>query len=282
MGRGILLVGHGTRRQEGNDQFRALGANLARRLPQWPVQPCFLELAEPDIQGGIAGLLAQGVREVAVLPLLLFAAAHAKRDIPRELDIARGRHPGARFAYGRVLGVQPALVQVCREHLARVEVQAPGAPPAETAVLLIGRGSSDPDANSDLCKVARLLWEVSGYLTVETAYSDVAQPDVAGGIRRCVALGARRVILLPYFLFRGVLMERLEALVIEQRRAAPEVQWLLAGARGMGGSNQLLDLVVERALQVWPDTAPGDDGCGDRTAASGSPVHEKPDSRPTA
>ena len=75
-------------------------------------------------------------------------------------------------------------------------------------MLLVGRGSTDPDANAEVCKVARLLQEGRPYAFVEPAFVSLALPDVAGGLARCRALGARRVVVAPYFLFDGVLPRR--------------------------------------------------------------------------
>ncbi|MDB4895523.1 MAG: sirohydrochlorin cobaltochelatase [Firmicutes bacterium] len=257
MARGILLVGHGTRDPEGNAQFMALASALAGRRSELALEPCFLDHAEPGVQAGIDRLAARGVDRVGIVPLFLFAAGHAKRDMPAHLATARQRYPGISFGMSDVLGVQPALVAACAAALSaaeaevpvmnRPQAQAPGVNRAETAVLLVGRGSSDPDANADLHKVARLIWEETGYGFVECAYSDVTRPRVDDGLARCIRLGARRVILLPYFLFRGVLMERLKTLLATWQAQEPGTEFAFAGAEGLGGWPALQELILERA-----------------------------------
>jgi sirohydrochlorin cobaltochelatase len=265
MAQGILLVGHGTRDVDGNAQFMALASALAGRRPGLALEPCFLDHAEPGVQAGIDRLAARGVDQVGIVPLFLFAAGHAKRDMPAHLATARQRYPGISFGMSDVLGVHPTLVAACSDALAATEAQAqaqgvnqapapvtnraqaPGVNRAETAVLLVGRGSSDPDANADLHKVARLIWEETGYGFVECAYSDVTRPRVDEGLARCIRLGARRVILLPYFLFRGVLMERLKTLLHNWQAQEPGTEFGFAGADGLGGWPALQDLILARA-----------------------------------
>jgi sirohydrochlorin cobaltochelatase len=249
MAQGILLVGHGTREPEGTAQFMALASAVAGRRSELALEACFLDHAEPGVQAGIDRLAARGVDQVGIVPLFLFAAGHAKRDMPAHLATARQRYPGITFGMSEVLGVHPTLVAACTDALATAERQtpAPVVNRGETGVLLVGRGSSDPDANADLHKVARLIWEETGYGFVECAYSDVTRPRVDEGLARCIRLGARRVILLPYFLFRGVLMERLKTLLANWQAQEPGTEFGFAGADGLGGWPALQELILARA-----------------------------------
>ncbi|WP_228984788.1 aminotransferase class I/II-fold pyridoxal phosphate-dependent enzyme, partial [Streptomyces sp. DH12] len=88
------------------------------------------------------------------------------------------RHPGVSYTYGRPLGPHPALLRVLERRLA--EAVDPSWDPAGVTVLLVGRGSTDPDANAEVFKAARLLWEGRGYAGVETAFVSLAKPDVPG------------------------------------------------------------------------------------------------------
>jgi sirohydrochlorin cobaltochelatase len=118
------------------------------------------------------------------------------------------RHPGVHFAYARALGIHPTLLALAetRVHHAVGSKDAP-----RTHVILVGRGSSDPDANADLYKVARLLWDGRGFAGVEAAFVSLASPSVPEALERCRRLGATRVAVVPYFLFTGVLVERIRA-----------------------------------------------------------------------
>jgi sirohydrochlorin cobaltochelatase len=232
----LLLVGHGTRDEGGAAEFGRFVERLRGRLPV-DVAGGFIELSPPPLTDAVADLYAAGHRRAAAVPLVLVAAGHAKGDIPAALARERERHPGLSYAYGRPLGPHPTLLRLLEERLDAV------LDPAErdgTAVLLVGRGSTDPDANAEVCKVARLLWEGRGLSMVEPAFVSLARPGVPEGIERCRRLGAARVVVLPYFLFPGVLPDRVVAEAKEQQGV--EVRC----ADVIGDCDGLADLVIER------------------------------------
>ncbi len=191
---------------------------LGRRHPELPVAGGFIELSPPPLGEAVAELVERGVRRFAAVPLMLVSAGHAKGDIPAALSREKERHPGISYTYGRPLGPHPALLRVLERRLA--QAVDPSWDPSEVTVLLVGRGSTDPDANAEVFKAARLLWEGRGYGAVETAFVSLAKPDVPGGLDRCARLGARRVVVLPYFLFTGILPDRVRHQT-EEWAAAP-------------------------------------------------------------
>ncbi|WP_326599697.1 sirohydrochlorin chelatase [Streptomyces sp. NBC_01803] len=263
----LLVVGHGTRDDEGAQAFRSFVQDLAvRHLPRVPVAGGFIELSPPPLTEAVAGLVERGVRRFAAVPLMLVAAGHAKGDIPAALTREKLRQPGVSFAYGRPLGPHPSLLDVLER---RVDEALGGdGGRAGTTVLLVGRGSTDPDANAEVFKAARLLWEGRGYAGVETAFVSLAAPDVAAGLERCRALGARRVVVLPYFLFTGVLPER----VREQARAwaadRPETDVRCADV--IGPTEELAGLVVARYREaIEGDIRMNCDACVYRVALPG-------------
>jgi sirohydrochlorin cobaltochelatase len=202
----LLIVGHGTRAADGAAEFHALAQRVVALAPELRVAAGFIELSAPAVSEAVAELVADGSTDVVAVPLMLLAAGHAKNDIPATLVRERLAHPGVRFRYGRELGVRPELLELVDRRIA-AEVE-----PWEldrTAVLLVGRGSSDPDANSELFKVARLHFEGRPHPMVEAAFVSLAPPSVAEGLERCRRLGAERVVVVPYFLFTGVLERRI-------------------------------------------------------------------------
>jgi sirohydrochlorin cobaltochelatase len=208
----LLLVGHGTRDEQGAAAFRDFVDRLRGDDPAVPVGGGFIELSPPPLADTVAQMVAAGVRRFAAVPLVLVSAGHAKGDIPAALAREEQRHPGTSYAYGRPLGPHPYLLAVLER---RLDQALAGAARAGTTVLLVGRGSTDPDANAEVFKAARLLWEGRGLAGVETAFVSLAAPSVTDGLERCRLLGARRVVVLPYFLFPGVLPDR----VRDQARA---------------------------------------------------------------
>jgi sirohydrochlorin cobaltochelatase len=232
----LLLVGHGTRDEAGVAEFARFAERLRDRLPV-DVAGGFIELSPPPLTDAVADLYGAGHRRVAAVPLVLVAAGHAKGDMPAALARERARHPGLTYSYGRPLGPHPTLLRLLEE---RLDAVLDPADRADTAVLLVGRGSTDPDANAEVCKVARLLWEGRGLAMVETAFVSLARPGVPEGLERCRRLGATRIVVLPYFLFPGVLPDRVVAEA--EAFAGAEVRC----AEVIGDCDGLADLVVER------------------------------------
>ncbi|MFF9526800.1 sirohydrochlorin chelatase [Streptomyces achromogenes] len=261
----LLIAGHGTRDDAGAEAFRDFVRELGRRHPDLPVAGGFIELSPPPLGEAVAELVERGVRRFAAVPLMLVSAGHAKGDIPAALAREKERHPGISYTYGRPLGPHPALLSVLERRLDEV---LDGADRAEVTVLLVGRGSTDPDANAEVFKAARLLWEGRGYAGVETAFVSLAAPDVPSGLERCAALGARRIVVLPYFLFTGILPDRVRQQTQDWAAAHPELD--VRSADVIGPEPELLDLVMERYEEaVKGDLRMNCDSCVYRIALPG-------------
>jgi len=261
----LLVVGHGTKSVEGVAQFGDLVELVAKAAPHADVEGGFLELAPPPIQDSVARLTAAGHTTVDVVPLVLVAAGHSKGDIPAALAREQLRHPGLRFRYGRPLGPHPLLLAELEDRLLDL---VPREQWGGTAVVLVGRGATDPDANAEVAKLGRLLLEGRGLGTVETAYISLAQPSVPEGLERARLLGFRWVVVLPYFLFAGVLPDRIVVQAGDWAAEHADVEVRMAGLIGAG--ERLAQLVVER----WGEIAGGDlrmncDTCAYRVALPG-------------
>jgi sirohydrochlorin cobaltochelatase len=238
----LLLAAHGTRDQAGVDAFTALAERVGKLAAHDGVISAggFIELSPPPVRDAVAALLATGgQRRIVAVPLMLSAAGHAKGDIPAALARERDRHPGLAWHYGRPLGPHPMLLELLA---ARIKVVA--AADASTAVLVVGRGSTDPDANADVVKTARLLWEGREFGFAETAFVSLAWPDVAQGLERCRLLGARQIVVARYFLFPGVLPDRVAEQAADYARTHPELDIRCTDV--LGDCDEIAGLVYER------------------------------------
>ncbi|MFT4923007.1 MAG: sirohydrochlorin cobaltochelatase, partial [Haloarculaceae archaeon] len=203
----ILLVGHGSRREKSNEQVKVLAADLENRLGL-PVDAGFLELAAPAIPEAIAGL-ASAVSEITVVQLSLFAASHVKNDVPLAVQQARTDHPDVTINNGAHLGVHPAIVDLLDDRAGAVEDDLGlDRDEDDVAVVLCARGSSDPDANADVHKLARLLYEGRAVESVETAFIGVTEPRLDETLHTVAKRRPDGVVVLPYMLGDGVLTGR--------------------------------------------------------------------------
>lgn len=260
----LLVVGHGTTSDAGVAQFAQL-VDLVRGRAGTQVEGGFLELAPPPVSDAVNRLVDAGHRSVDVVPLVLVAAGHSKGDVPAALRREQARHPGLRFRYGRPLGAHPLLLDTAQERLRSV---VPRDELGDTAVVLVGRGTTDPDANADIAKTARLLQEGRGIGTVETCFVSLTRPSVPQGLDRAYRLGYRRIVVLPWFLFAGVLPDR----IVEQatRWSQEHRDCDLRIADVLGPTGALADVVLER----WGELEHGDlrmncDACVYRIAMPG-------------
>ena len=255
----LLLAAHGTTDQAGVDAFAALAGRVGKLAAAdgMRVAGGFIELSAPALREAVADLAAAspgppaaagGKASIVAIPLMLSAAGHAKGDIPAALAREQTRHPGVSFSYGRPLGPHPALIDLLA---ARIAAVAGGTSPA---VLVVGRGSTDPDANADVAKTARLLWEGRDYPLAETAFVSLARPGVTEGLERCRLLaaglpgaglpGARQIVVARYFLFPGVLPDRVAEQAAAYAAAHPELDIRCADV--LGDCDEIAALVYER------------------------------------
>jgi len=207
----LMLCGHGSRDQGAVDEFKALAHKMTHRLPDWTVDYGYLEFARPIIRDGLDRLREGGASTILALPGMLFAAGHAKNDIPSVLNTYASAN-GVDIRYGRELGIDPKMVRAAGDRI-RQALRAggwqDGMPLHDTMLVVVGRGASDPDANSNVAKVMRLLWEGLGFGWGETAYSGVTFPLVGPALEHATRLGYRRIVVFPYFLFTGILVRRI-------------------------------------------------------------------------
>jgi len=260
----LLIAGHGTRDPEGVAGFTALTKRLTAQAGGLDVAGGFIELSAPPLRDAVSGLVGQGHRTVVAVPLMLSAAGHAKGDVPAALAREKARHPGLTVRYGRPLGPHPVLLDLLAE---RISAAAHGLP-EPYAVLLVGRGSTDPDANADVCKDARMLWEGRGYEFTETAFVSLARPGVAEGLERCRRVGARSIVVARYFLFAGVLPDRVAAQAADYAGAHPGLN--IRCAEVLGDCDEIAALVTERYREALAgDIRMNCDMCQYRTALPG-------------
>ncbi|WP_408010303.1 sirohydrochlorin chelatase [Pseudalkalibacillus sp. A8] len=244
----VLLVGHGSRDPEGNEQVRQFIHKLKPQLePSLLVETCFLEFELPTISQGIDTCVMKGASHVIVIPIMLLPAGHSKIHIPAAIDEAKEKYPSIQLTYGRPIGIHEETFEICKANLEKLgeNVQEPG---KDTAIVFLGRGGSDPDANSELYKIARLFYEKVNYSLVEPAFMGVTDPLIEQGIERCIKLGAKKIVILPYFLFTGILIKRLETLMEELQHLYPEHKFKLAGYFGF--HDRLKTIIEDRITEA--------------------------------
>lgn len=249
----ILIVGHGTRDVNGVNEFIHTVNRLRARFKNNELEYGFLEFATPTIGQTIEKLYNQGCREILALPLMLTSAGHGKNDIPSELNHYSHHFPDLNIRYGRDLSIHPFMLQAAQERIQEAEVHAKNYRRQDSMLLVVGRGTSDPDANSNISKISRLLWEGMHFSWAETCFSGVCHPLVPEALDRVTKLGYQNIIVFPYFLFTGILIERIYHAVDEAQIAHPQINFIKAPY--LNDHDKVLDTLVERLQEVISGTA---------------------------
>ena len=229
---GIMVCGHGSRNQNAAREFATVAEGLRARYPDMPVEYGYLEFCNPVIADGLDKLRSVGVERVLAVPGMLFAAGHAKNDIPSVLNTYQAQNPGMVINYGRELGIDLKMIRAAGERIQEA-LDAANRDHGEVAIhdtmlMVVGRGASDPDANSNVAKVMRMLWEGFGFGWGETCYSGVTFPLVGPGLEHAAKLGYKRIIVFPYFLFTGVLVKRIYSQTDEVAAKYPDIEFIKA------------------------------------------------------
>ena len=252
---GLMICGHGSRDERAVEEFATLTDKIRAKVNgEWPVEHGYLEFARPVLREGLDKLRAKGCTRILAVPGMLFAAGHAKNDIPSVLNAYAAEH-GIRIDYARELGLDAKMIHAAKARIEEAIAAADKPVHAhDTLLLVVGRGSSDPDANANVAKLTRLLLEGFGFGWAETAYSGVTFPLVGAALERVVRLGFKRIIVFPYFLFTGILVERIYAAADKAARAHPDVE--IIKAPYLNDHPLVVETFIERARGILAgDTA---------------------------
>ena len=237
----IFVMGHGTKSVDGRSQFLEAVDHLRASIKQ-PVFAGFIELCGPNMYPAMDELLATNPESIVVAPLILLPAGHLKDDGAELVNYVRRKSPQVDVAYARDLGAHRLILDTIT---ARIHA-ANGGP--DEAVLLVGRGASDPDANSELFKISRLVKEFGGFIEVETSFVSLALPSVIEGLDRLYSLGRRDIVVQPYFLYRGALLYRIYAQASQWATNHPDCTISLG--KEIGIDDSVTQVLIERIAQA--------------------------------
>jgi len=255
---GVMICGHGSRSQSAVDEFATLADKLPAYLPDdWLTDYGYLEFANPVIRDGLDNLRNAGCDRILAVPGMLFAAMHAKNDIPTVLNTYAAKH-GISVQYGRELGVDPKMIAAAagriEDAVNAANTEHGALPLEETCLVVIGRGASDPDANGNVAKIARMLQEGMGFGWCEVGYSGVTFPLVEPCLQHVARLPYKRVIVFPYFLFSGILIDRIYGFTDQVAAEHADITFVKAGY--LGDHPKVLETFAERIIEQTSATPP--------------------------
>lgn len=244
--RAVVIIGHGSRQAESNERFIEAVAAYQRRRSDLDVSYGFIELAAPEMSAALR-LAAKRADEVVALPMQLFHALHVKNDIPLALKEVRQEFPNVQFRAADALGPHPSLAALAWKRACETGA-LPCENPEQVSIVVVGRGSSDPGANSDFYKAVRLFAEGRGLRWVVPCYIAMAEPKLEQTLDLVARTRPGKLVVVPYFLLTGVLVERIQE---KAREFARDYPWVpVEVAAPLGSDDLLFDVFDERLEQA--------------------------------
>ena len=207
----IFLCGHGSGDSETLLEFETLLKRLRAKLSAYTIGYGFLEFSEPNIRDGLEDLRACGAQEIAVLPLMLFEGTHVLHDIPALLQAFKAEAPNFSFRYGRAFEVEEKLLAIVMDRIREAEQGIELGMREATFLLFIARGSQNVEVEKRVVEIAMRLKTELGLGYALAAFSGISKPSIKEGLKLAAQSGARRVLIVPYFLFTGKLLKKLRA-----------------------------------------------------------------------
>ena len=243
---GIMICGHGSRSKDAEREFSLLATGLKKRFPETPVEYGFLEYSAPNIHMGLDALRNANVESIIAVPGMLFAATHTKKDIPSVLTTYQEKYPELQVKYARELGLHPQMIYAFKmrilESLGLSHVHDGDL--YDTMLVVVGRGTSDTYANAEVAKLTRIVTEDLGFGWSETVYSGVTFPSIGHGLSTIARLGYKKIVVAPYFLFAGRLIDRIYNYVDLVAKEYPQINF--HKAHYLADQDHVIDTFVER------------------------------------
>lgn len=258
----ILLIGHGSRDPDGNPQIERFVKQWREQNPNWQIELCFIEFAEIEIEQGLKNAAQKG-KQVIVVPLVLNAAGHVRAEIPHHIEEAKKHHPETHFVYTPPVTAGEDVFAILKRNLAKSFAELDHPAPANTGVILLGRGSSDRNANAEISKMARWLFESSEHDLVDIAFTGVTTPRLEIAVQRQITLAMKQIIVLPLYLFDGTLIKRIQRQMARLQQQYPQIAFAQSSYFGFEPEifkvlNQRVNAVLENDekaefLDIDPD-----------------------------
>lgn len=243
----ILLVGHGSREASGNSEIECFVKHWRNHLPHLHIEVCFIEFADVLLNQGLDNAAQYGL-PVIVVPLILNAAGHVKMELPEHIEKARQRHPTIDFVFCKHLGASEEILTILKRNLKTSMAKLDVPDPRNTGIIILGRGSSDRVANGEVAKIARWLLEEGNHDLVDIAFTGITHPRLETVVQRQVTLGMKQIIVLPYYLFTGTLMDRIGRQLDRIQKQYQQIFFTLGDY--LGFENEIYALLEKRIKEA--------------------------------
>ncbi|MDZ4482536.1 sirohydrochlorin chelatase [Bacillus cereus] len=235
----VLYICHGSRLKTAKEEAIQFITSCMSRIEATIQEVCFLELANPSIEDGFRTCVKRGATEIIAIPVFLLAAGHVKKDIPFELEKLTNQFSNVKVTYGNPFGVSETLVKSVYSG-SGIEQEDKN----EVTLLLVARGSSDPEVLRDINWIASLFQTKEKVKKVEVCYLAAAEPKFEEKLKEVVERKEKNIVVLPYLLFTGLLMKHIEKEVrqyeVEEIKISPY----------LGKNEAFQDMLIQKTTEL--------------------------------
>jgi precorrin-8X/cobalt-precorrin-8 methylmutase len=244
----ICLIGHGSRDPEGIQDFLTLSQKLRKRKFCLTVESGFLGFENPDITQALSACQHNSVKNIIILPGILFSGKHTQRDVPDTADAVFRNHPEINLIFAKPLATQPKVIEASQKRIEEQEKDSPESfSRSETLLLIIGHGSHDTGFNSEVEKTLSQLGDNMGFGKTLIGFAGSSQHYMEDMQEKFKPKRFRRIILLPFFLFSGVWVKRVHAFADTLQGKYPNTEILKASC--LSHHDLIIDALIQRVRE---------------------------------
>ena len=201
----ICLIGHGSRDPEGVQDFLTLSQKLRERKFCHIVESGFLEFENPNITEALSACQRNGVKNIIILPGILFSGKHTQRDVPHTASAVFRNYPEINLIFAEPLATQPKVIEASQKRIEEEEKNSPESfSRSETLLMTIGHGSREKGFNSKVKKNLSQLGDNMGFCKTLIGFAGSSKNYMEDMQEKLKPQRFRRIILFLFFIFRSL------------------------------------------------------------------------------
>jgi sirohydrochlorin cobaltochelatase len=225
----IVICGHGSRHDNMLAEFRNFIRKIKIQFPKNPLSHGFLEISDPNIETTLKKVIKTGAKKILVIPVMLFAAGHIKKDIPNLIRKSLTKNSKIEVKIAREIGIDKKLLKVAKQKIEKTLQTSPHIiSERETMLMVIGRGTSLKKVNEKIVNISRSLKKQMKFSENKTSFVGVATPDFKTSLTESAKKKFKRIVIFPYLLFTGTLLNRIHAITGKISQQFPETEFLIS------------------------------------------------------
>lgn len=202
----IIFIGHGSQETSSNEEFCLLVEKFREFSERINVYHCFVELEAPLMTDLLFAVAKRSeIESIIIIPIFLFSSRHVKNDIPIIVEKVRSLYPHKNIRCADSLKSKPEMIDLV---LKRINESITG-DFKDRVLLMVGRGASDPDSNSEFQKITRLVEEKGQFNFSLSSYVGITTPLLSESLNLISRIRPVGVVVVPYFLFHGRLVDKI-------------------------------------------------------------------------